>query len=116
MHQLIFVYNAKLGLVNSVLDIGHKLLSPKTYTCKLCSITHNTFSENKAWTKFRNQSKLDMVFYHLDEFEEAFPDQDFTYPIILLKNIDSLNEFLSTDELNAMKSAEQLISWILNNF
>ena len=47
MSTLLFVYNAKSGIANVLVDISHKLLSPETYSCNLCVITHNTFIENK---------------------------------------------------------------------
>jgi len=37
--NLIFVYNANGGLVNSWLDTAHKIVSPSTYSCSLCAIT-----------------------------------------------------------------------------
>lgn len=116
MQQLLFVYNAKSGFINSALDLGHKLLSPNTYSCNLCAITHTTFSENKAWTNFRDQSKMDMEFYHLDEFEKEFFGQEFNYPAVLLRNGDDLKEYVSSAELNAMKDVEELISKLIHNF
>ncbi len=29
--KIVFVYNANSGLMNTVLDIGHKIISPDTY-------------------------------------------------------------------------------------
>ena len=116
MKSLVFVYNARSGLINNVLDIGHKLIRPDTYFCNLCAITHNTFSENRTWKNFREQSNMEMIFYHKDEFEQEFPNQKFTYPVVLLKNNDNLSELLSSEELNTMKSAEALISKLVHNF
>ncbi|NJM95354.1 MAG: GTPase, partial [Acaryochloridaceae cyanobacterium CSU_5_19] len=44
MDRLIFVYNANSGGINTALDIAHKLLSPSTYRCNLCRLTHDTFT------------------------------------------------------------------------
>lgn len=115
MKSLVFVYNARSGFINSVLDTAHKLLSPKTYSCNLCAITHNTFSENKAWKNFREQSNMEMIFFHKDEFEQEFPNLGVSYPIVLLKNNDSLSELLSSEKLNAMKNAEELIKIVKHN-
>jgi len=116
MKSLVFVYNASSGLINNVLDIGHKLIRPDTYSCNLCAITHNTFSENKTWKHFREHGNMEMIFYHKDEFEQEFPNQKLTYPIVLLKNNDSLSELLSREELNTMKNAKELIRKLVNNF
>ena len=109
MDQLLFVYNAKSGLLNSALDMGHKILNPQSYSCSLCALTHGAFAEKKPWTEFRNRSKLDMIFYHSDEFEKAYPDLNFSYPTVLIRSDNQLTEFVSTDELNNMNSLEELI-------
>jgi hypothetical protein len=116
MKQLIFVYNARSGLINSARDIGVKLLRPGDYSCNLCAITHNTFTEKKVWTRFRDESKVDMVFYHYDEFENEFPRQDFDYPVVLLKKGEQLTEVLSTEDLNVINDVEELIDKLVHNF
>ncbi len=40
MNSLLFVYNADSGLVAGLFDSAHKLLSPSTYQCQLCTLTH----------------------------------------------------------------------------
>ena len=37
--KLIFVYNADSGLVNTLMNIGYKAISPQTYESKLCDLT-----------------------------------------------------------------------------
>ena len=37
--ELIFVYNAKSGMVNELLDFAHKIVSPSTYNCNLYAIS-----------------------------------------------------------------------------
>ena len=39
--NIIFVYNAKGGKWNYILDTVHKYASPSTYECNLCKITHD---------------------------------------------------------------------------
>ena len=109
MNLLLLVYNTKSGLINSVFDLGHKLINPKTYSCNLCAITHNSFSENKVWKDFRKQSNMDMTFYHIDELEKEYPDKRFAYPVILIKENNDLTEFISKAEINEIKNAEDLI-------
>ena len=45
--EIQFIYNAKSGLANSIFDLAHKLISPDTYECNLCKITHGAFTETK---------------------------------------------------------------------
>ena len=108
MKELLFIYNAKSGAINNILDVGHKLISPETYSCNLCALTHNTFSENMTWKAFRDQSNLDMNFFHIEEFEKEYPDKRFSYPIILLKNNNRLTEFVSSTEINTIETVDGL--------
>ena len=44
--KLLFVYNVNSGKLNILFGIVHKIISPSTYTCELCSLTHGVFSEH----------------------------------------------------------------------
>ena len=112
MSSLLFVYNAKSGKLNSLFDAGHKLFNPSTYQCNLCALTYDTLTENITWKKFREQSNLNMTFYHIDEFEQEYPNTKFVYPIILQKGNDGLTEFLSSDEISTIENVEDLIKII----
>jgi hypothetical protein len=46
--ELIFIYNAKSGLVNEMIDFAHKIVSPETYDCNLCAISYGTFTKKKS--------------------------------------------------------------------
>ena len=106
--KLIFVYNADSGLVNTLLDIGHKALSPDTYECNLCGLTFGLFSEHKQWKQFRETSNIEMEFLHRDEFEQKYA-QKFDYPLILQED-DELRIVVSPAELNQIQTLEELIA------
>jgi len=114
MNKLLFVYNAKSGKINMLFDVGHKLFSPSTYSCNLCALTFDTFSENKTWKQFRKKSNIKMTFYHIDEFEKEFPNQQFEFPIILKQTNSDLNIFIDKEELNRITNVESLIE-VLDN-
>jgi hypothetical protein len=105
--RLIFIYNADSGLANTVKDIGHKLFSPATYDCLLCSLTHGTFRENPEWKDFRQKAKCEMVFLHRDEFEQKY-GKKMDYPVIL-KESESLDIAISRDQLAGFSSLQDLI-------
>ena len=67
--KLIFVYNATSGKLNALFDIAHKVINPETYECSLCALTHGAFSEKKVWSKFKENTDIEMTFLHKDEFE-----------------------------------------------
>ena len=104
--KLIFVYNADSGYVNTLLDIGHKIVNPETYSCNLCQMTFDTFTENKKWKEFRETSDIEMEFLHRDEFEDKY-QRKLHYPAIL--NGDSLEVALSQKQLDSFSSLDELI-------
>ena len=105
--KLIFVYNADSGLMNTLMDIGHKALSPQTYECNLCGLTFGVVSEHKQWKQFRETSDTEMEFLHRDEFEKKY-GQKFDYPLILQQESD-LKVAIAKPELNKIKTLDELI-------
>ncbi len=108
--KLIFVYNADSGMINTVKDIGHKLFSPQTYDCFLCSLTHKTFTENPRWKIFRSNSNVEMEFLHRDEFEKRY-DMKMDYPLVLKKD-NTLDIVIAREELSSYSSLDDLINRI----
>jgi hypothetical protein len=105
--ELIFVYNADSGFMGKMLDIGHKVINPGTYSCNLCEMTFDTFSENKKWKEFRENSDIKMEFLHRDEFEKKYKI-NFDYPVVL-KKTESLVTAIPSNKLNEFKTLEELI-------
>ncbi|NTU58341.1 MAG: GTPase [Chlorobiaceae bacterium] len=104
---LIFVYNADSGPVSGLLDLGHKILSPSTYQCSLCSLTHGPFTEKEAWKEFRQSVGMPMEFLHRDEFESKY-DLKFEYPVILKKN-SNIEILLTKGEIDTIADLDELI-------
>lgn len=116
--KLIFIYNADSGLVNSLLDGVHKILSPTTYACSLCKLTHGAVSEKKLWIKFTEELKAagkSLQFLHKDEFRKVYRSKfghKFTFPILLVEEGRGLEVLMHTSELNALESTEELIALV----
>ena len=83
---LVFVYNADSGLVSTLLDIGHKIVSPQTYSCNLCAITHSTFKMRDEWKQFVAQLNCPVEFLHRDELSERYGLRDISLPAIFPQN------------------------------
>ena len=113
--EIIFVYNAKSDRLSTLLDFAHKIVSPSTYACDLCKLTHATFREHEAWTAFTEGSDTPMTFYHIDEFEELY-SQSFTYPIVLKKEANDLTILLNAEAIAGFESTEELIAAIKDQF
>ncbi|SNZ00835.1 GTPase [Flagellimonas pacifica] len=110
--KLLFVYNANSGIRNAILDSMHKVFSPSIYECSLCDVTFGVVSENKAWKKFRKESQYEMVFLHKDEFTKEYVSESMnksTFPIVFLESAGGLEVFISTEELNHLKTSQELI-------
>ena len=107
--KLIFVYNADSGLMNTLMDIGHKAISPETYECSLCGLTFGILKEQKQWKQFRSTSSTDMEFLHRDEFQQQY-DRAFEYPVVLKKDNNELEIAISHTELNKIKTLDELIA------
>lgn len=101
--KFIFVYNAKSGLKHSVLDSFHKIISPSTYPCNLCALTHDTFSEKSLWREFRKDYHIELYFLLSDEFENTYATEQFEYPVILKEENNKLIEIITSEEINNMK-------------
>ena len=107
--KIVFVYNADSGFVSSLLDIGHKVISPDTYNCNLCKMTYGVLSEREEWKKYRKSSKNELVFLQKDEFEIKYKKKR-EYPIILrINESNEIEELIGKDELNRMNSLNELI-------
>lgn len=106
--SLVFVYNADSGLVNTLLDIGHKIVSPQTYACNLCAITHSTFSMRDEWKNFVAGLGAPVEFLHRDELAQRHGLRDVKLPAIFLKADDGLEEWITSGEINRCRSLDEL--------
>jgi hypothetical protein len=112
-NNLLFVYNAKKGMIHEALDFAHKIVSPASYSCELCMLTHNYFSKRKEWKEFEERSPVSMQFYHIDDFEKEY-GLSFDYPVILSANKNNIELLYSKTQIAAMNEVSDLIQMIEN--
>jgi hypothetical protein len=105
---LIFVYNADSGFVNTLLDIGHKIVAPQTYSCNLCAITHSTFSMRDEWKRFVDGLKIPIEFLHRDELSRLYGIHGATLPAVFRKTDGGLEVWISHEEINRCQSLDDL--------
>jgi len=108
MTTLIFVYNADSGLFNTMADIGHKIFSPSTYKCDLCSLTHGVFSERKEWHAFVDNLDIETRFLHRDEFIQEYPSIKDKLPAIFIQHDADLKLCIDSKTLHECKELDQL--------
>ena len=111
--KIVFVYNADSGVVNIVKDFWHKLLRPSTYACNLCAQTFSAFGMKKDWKKFIDKLDVEAEFLHKDEFEEKYEVSDAKFPSAYLKNGTSLNLLINQEEMNNVKSLDEMEALVL---
>jgi len=106
---LVFVYNADRGFFNLMADISHKMLSPTTYPCNLCALTHGAFSMRKEWREFLAKIKPPLTFMHRDEFRKEFKLED-DLPAIYIQDLrtEELRPFIAAATLKTLTGLENL--------
>jgi hypothetical protein len=109
---LIFVYNSDSNPVSSLIDLGRKILSPETYDCSLCKLTHGPFTEQSEWRAFRISIGVPVEFLHRDEFEKKYSEK-FEYPVILKKGT-KLEVLMSKKEIDRLADLDALIAAVKN--
>jgi len=111
-HKLVFVYNADSGLFNTVTDVAHKIISPRTYSCDLCSLTHGYFKVRDTWVKFLQAIDVECEFLHRDQLFEKYAIADVELPQIY-KNINGkLESWISKNEIEPLSSVDELVAFI----
>ena len=103
-----FVYNADRGLFNTLTDVAHKLLSPSTYACNLCSITHSPVGMRKQWRSFLEELGLPLEFFHRDERNALGLDPQIQLPVILTRRGDHYDVLVGAARINAASSMQEL--------
>lgn len=111
--KLLFIYNTDGNPLQSLIDLGHKIISPETYDCSLCKLTHGPFTEFDQWKAFRKSVGVPMEFLHRDEFEHKYKTR-FEYPVILKKNGET-QILLSKQEIDKLPDLDSLIEALRNN-
>ncbi|HEY0082087.1 MAG TPA: hypothetical protein VGB61_04800 [Pyrinomonadaceae bacterium] len=105
---LVFVYNAESGLFNTLSDIAHKILSPETYACNLCALTHTTFGMRREWREFLERLDARTEFLHADELLSRYGLTGLSLPAILRRRGASLEEFADAAAINSCRTLDEL--------
>lgn len=114
MKKIIFVYNAEEGFFNGLLDTLHKIISPRTYPCKLCAITYGNFSMYPEWKQFLESLHIEKEFYHRRDFYTKFPEwQTLKLPAVLYQD-EKMEILISDDDFNSINSIDDLKKMIDN--
>jgi len=106
--ELIFVYNAESGVFNKAIAFAHKIVSPQTYECSLCSIIHGKFSVHDKWADFIISLKIPVKFLYKNEFEATYPNISAPYPVAYLWNGKNIVKLLNASEIGDVNKSGNL--------
>ena len=107
--ELIFIYNAKSGMVNEFLDFAHKIVRPSTYNCNLCAISYGNFTMKKKWSDYISSLPVRSTFTYKDKVSEYGYD-NIKLPSIIFQDKSKSKVIISSEEINKLKKIDQLIN------
>jgi hypothetical protein len=110
--SLYIVYNANAGLLNGVKDSLHKLISPSTYPCKLCELTHGYLKERSEWAVYVAELKergIRFEVLHKDELTQH-PFEFAELPGVYKLDRGEWTCILGASQLKKLNSVSDLIA------
>jgi len=105
---LVFVYNADSGFFNALFDLGHKLLSPRTYSCRLCALTYGPLGMRREWRAFTEQLGRPALFLHADELVDRYGLKGMALPAVFEQKGARLESLLTREAINRCGSLADL--------
>ena len=105
---LVFVYNADSGVFSTLTDVVHKMLSPETYQCNLCALTHSTLGMRKEWKEFVERLDTAVEFLHADELKRQYGMADTKLPAVFRRDGETLRVLVDADSINACATLDDL--------
>jgi hypothetical protein len=104
--KLLFVYNAESGFFNKLTDFAHKAISPKTYSCSLCTLTYGRFEMFPEWAEYLKTLPCELSFSYKNEWKHTDVCNEF--PVVALQQEGEVAVLLTAEELDGMRSLEEL--------
>ena len=104
--RLVFVYNADAGLVQGAFDSIHKLVSPATYACSLCAVTHGVLRMNPHWRAWLKALDVPVAFYHRDDN----PYPGIALPAVLADRGPEIDVLIGAERLAQLTTVDALIA------
>ncbi len=114
--NLIFVYNTKNGVFNTLSDMVHKLLSQNKSSCDFSHLTQGYFLARDEWMNFLNDLDADIEFLHHHEYEQKYGAGGSSimsdFPAIFVKEDDEMKLWMDSETMGEMTSTDELMETI----
>lgn len=112
--KLVFVYNADSGFFNLLSDMAHKIVSPETYNCQLCMLTHGNLGMREQWKEYLESLEAELEFLHRDEFLKSYGKHAAALPALFLVREEEAELFMSEVDINACETLDVMIEKLNN--
>jgi hypothetical protein len=106
--ELLFVYNADSGIMNSLRDYAHKTVSPETYQCNLCALTFGSVGMKSDWAVYIESLGVPVEFLHRDELKKRHGMSDVFLPAVLVKEGSQIRVLIPAEEINPLWTLDEL--------
>jgi hypothetical protein len=110
--HLLFVYNANSDLFSSVTGFVHKIISPQTYDCSLCTLTYGNMHIKQEWKTFLERLPAKKIFLHKDEFIKKY-NLSVDLPAVFYLKSDQPIVLISASEINSYITLNELTNVLL---
>ena len=111
-NEIVFVYNADSGIVNSIIDYGHKVVRPDSYACSLCALTYGNLGKKKQWKTLIDSLDAIVSFVHRNEFKTRYESLPLEFPSVYLIDNENVNILVSRNEIDNCSNLQDLISLV----
>ncbi len=109
---IVFVYNADSGFFNALTDYAHKIISPDTYSCNLCTITYDNMGMKQKWKKFIDNLSIRVEFLHRDEFLKRYHLKEIEFPSAFIKKEENITLLITHTDIDNCKSMGDLMNLV----
>jgi len=117
MGKVVFVYNADSSFLGKSVDFLHKLISPKTYQCNLCALTHDNFNERQRWKEFRERTSFEFEFMYKDQFKVQYTlNHNKPFPCVFFVSGEKIKPLICNQEISSCKTVDDLIMLLSATF
>lgn len=115
--RLVFVYNADSGFFNLLSDMAHKFVSPDTYDCQLCMLTHGNLGMREQWKEYLDSLPAALEFLHRDEFLKNYGKyaRNQPLPALFLIRDEQAELFMRETDINACETLDSMIALVEKN-
>jgi hypothetical protein len=108
--SLLFVYANDAGAIPGLIHYVHKIVSPSTYECRLCALTHGPLGRRAAWKRALDELSIPCEFLHRDELLARHQVRDPALPVVFVVREGRLGPLISKSEIEACGDLDAIIA------